>query len=303
MVNVRRSQDDSTSSDYTKILISFFLGGLVMYLYLGPCEITPSAPGTTSDVSAALAKAASSAISSTQSDPEGWHPINVFYGEESGIGADPEQEWFAQVHQDEILVDLIGRNGYFIDLAANDAVELSNTLALERKGWNGLCIEPNPIYWYGLSHRKCTVLGALVGGEKSKVTVKFRGVFGGIVGKLSKKLADRKKEPDAPDEERYTAPIRQVLSEFNVPHSIDYMSLDVEGAELLIMQAFPFEEYKIKVLTIERPSKPLRALLEEKGYIFLKDLAWWGETLWAHKSSGFTPEHAKIAKIKTEERG
>jgi hypothetical protein len=304
LAKARRSPDGSTSANNLKLLVAFLLGALIMYAYVGPCEIPPSVTGTTSDVSLALAKAASGgSSSSTKSEPEGWHAINVFYGEESGLGADPKTEWFAQVHQDEILVDLIGTNGYFIDLASNDAVELSNTLALERKGWNGLCIEPNPIYWYGLSHRKCTVVGALVGGEKSKVTVNFRGVFGGIVGKYSKKLADRKKEPDAPDEERYTAPIRQVLSEFNVPRSIDYMSLDVEGAELLIMQEFPFEEYEIKVLTIERPSKQLKALLEEKGYMFLKDLAWWGETLWAHKSSGFTPEHPKIAKIKTEERG
>ena len=39
------------------------------------------------------------------------------------------------------------RNGYFIDLAANDAVKLSNTRALERDyGWSRICIEPNPRY-------------------------------------------------------------------------------------------------------------------------------------------------------------
>jgi hypothetical protein len=63
---------------------------------------------------------------------------------------------------------------------------------------------------------------------------------------------------------------------------------------------FPFDKYTIKILTAERPNQQLRELLEEHGYIFLKDLAWWGETLWAHKSTGFTPNHPKIAKIKTE---
>jgi hypothetical protein len=80
--------------------------------------------------------------SSPQSD--GWHSINVYYGERSGLGAPEEQESFAQVHQDEIVLDLIGPNGYFIDLAANDAKDLTNTLALERHGWDGLCVEPNP---------------------------------------------------------------------------------------------------------------------------------------------------------------
>lgn len=233
---------------------------------------------------------------------EGWHPIHVFYGEESGLGAPADRPWFAQVHQDEVLMDLIGPNGYFIDLASNDAVEFSNTLALERHGWKGLCVEPNPRYWYGLSHRKCTVVGALVGASKEKVRVKFRGVFGGIVGKMDEKLANRKKEPDAELENRFTAPLGNVLEKFRVPHEIDYLSLDVEGAEYLIMKDFPFERYHIKIMTVERPSNELRRLLEEKGFVFLKDLAWWGETLWAHQSTGFTSDHPKVKAIKTEER-
>jgi hypothetical protein len=232
----------------------------------------------------------------------GWHPINVWYGEESGLGAPKDRDWFAQVHQDEVMMQLIGPDGYFIDLASNDAMDFSNTLALERHGWNGLCIEPNPVYWYGLSHRKCTVVGALVGATKEKVRVKFRGVYGGIVGNMDEKLANRKKEPDAELSTRFTAPLVHVFEKFHVPHQIDYLSLDVEGSEYLIMKDFPFDTYHIKIMTVERPSKELRMLLEDKGYHFLKDLAWWGETLWAHQSTGFTSEHPKVKAIKTEER-
>lgn len=122
------------------------------------------------------------------------------------------------------------------------------------------------------------------------------------MGKMDEKLANRKKEPNAELEDRYTAPLVQVLKQFNVPTEIDYLSLDVEGAEYLIMKDFPFESYHIKIMTVERPSKELRKLLEEKGFLFLKDLAWWGETLWAHKSTGLSVDHPKIQKIKTEER-
>eukprot|EP00934_Nitzschia_sp_Nitz4_P001913 Nitzschia sp. Nitz4//scaffold242_size29646//3828//4860//NITZ4_008046-RA/size29646-snap-gene-0.68-mRNA-1//-1//CDS//3329543800//1913//frame0 len=243
----------------------------------------------------------SSSSSSLDNNENGWHPIHIFYGDRSGLKA-PDQPWYAQVHQDEVLMDLIGPNGFFIDLAANDAVEFSNTLALERFGWKGLCIEPNPGYWYRLSHRECTVVGALIGTTREKVQVKFRGVFGGIVGKLDNKLADRKAEPEAPEEDRYTTPALEVFERFNVPKVIDYLSLDIEGAEYLVMKDFPFDQYQFKILTVERPPKPLRELLESKGYVFLKSLAWWGETLWAHESTGFTPEHPKIQKIKTEER-
>ena len=232
-------------------------------------------------------------------DYPGWHTVNVFYGKEIGLKEDLTQEFYSQVNQDKVLLDLIGDNGYFIDLAANDAKEFSNTLVLERHGWKGLCIEPNPNYWYGLSHRSCTVVGALVGATKEVVTVKFRGVYGGIVGTMDNQLANRKHEPNANEEERYTAPLVEVLTQFHVPTTIDYLSLDVEGAEYLIMKYFPFDQYQIKIMTVERPDEPLRQLLKENGFVFLKDLAWWGETLWAHTSTGFTPEHPKIVNIVT----
>lgn len=242
---------------------------------------------------------------SSTTQTKGWQPINVFYGEKEGLFNDAppayksSQESFAQVGQDSIILKLLGPNGYFVDLAANDALDFSNTLALERKGWTGLCIEPNPVYWYGLSHRKCTVVGAMVAGTKSeKVKVKFRGVYGGIVGKLDNKLADYKKEPDAPEVTRYTAPVHQVLEKFNVPKVIDYMSLDVEGSEYEIMKDFPFEKYTIRVLTVERPNKKLKALLTEKGYMYLADLSTWGEYLWCHKSTGFSTEDKIIKAIK-----
>lgn len=277
--------------DNKQLFIGMLLGAILMFWYLGPTTIID-------DVSSS----ATSALR-TSAEDTGWHAIHVYYGQRNSMpGLVADQKWFAQVHQDEIVLDLLGPGGYFLDLAANDAVEFSNTLALERHGWQGLCIEPNPTYWYGLSHRKCTVVGALVGSRQEQVQVKFRGVFGGIVGKLDDKLANRKREPQAKPESRYTAPLTELLQKFNVPSSIDYMSLDVEGAELMIMQVFPFEKYQIKVLSIERPSNDLRLLLEKHGYIFLKDLAWWGETLWAHSSTGFTPQHPKIVKIQTEER-
>ena len=53
-----------------------------------------------------------------------------------------------------------------MDLAANDAVKLSNTLTLEQMfGWKGLCIEPNPGYMKGYLHRKCQLVQAVVDGE------------------------------------------------------------------------------------------------------------------------------------------
>ena len=89
-----------------------------------------------------------------------------------------------------------------------------------------------------------------------------------------------------PDEYRTktTVPILEIFKRFGTPAEIDYLSLDVEGAEQLVMEGFPFDRYRFNVMTIERPSEGLRKLLVSVGYKQLKELKSWGETLWIHKA-------------------
>jgi hypothetical protein len=231
-------------------------------------------------------------------EENGWSLIHVYYGNSSHIADNsniPNDyfnsgiEWFSQVRQDEVVSLLLKRkrHGYFIDLAANDAVKISNTFALEKyHGWNGLCIEPNPMYWGGLSYRKCDVVAAVIGASNME-QVQFKypnraGPQGGIVGaQFDNKNPSKFNE----DHLRYTVTLLDIFERFGTPKVIDYLSLDVEGAEEFIMQSFPFSQYRFNVLTVERPSDALKSLLETNGYVFLKLLKQnSGETIWAHKS-------------------
>lgn len=80
----------------------------------------------------------------------------------------------------------------------------------------------------------------------------------------------------------YTVPLQEIFQRFHAPRVIDYLSLDVEGGEYFIMQAFPLREYTVRIMTIERPNDALKALLEEHGYKQILRLSRWGETLWIH---------------------
>lgn len=228
---------------------------------------------------------------------EGWNLVHVFFGNSSHIADNSaipvdyfhSVQWFAQVRQDEIVSALLRqkRNGYFIDLAANDAIKISNTYALETyHGWNGLCIEPNPQYWAGLSYRKCRVVAAVIGATNmEEVHFKYPNRFGPKGGIVGEKFDNKEASKFGEDRPRYTVRLRDVFQRFKTPKVIDYLSLDVEGSEEFIMQSFPFDEYRFSVLTVERPSETLNSLLEKNGYVFLKLLKRnSGETIWVHKS-------------------
>jgi hypothetical protein len=229
---------------------------------------------------------------------DGWSTIHVFTGnnashivEASSISSQyyEQTRWFSQVRQDEVVSRLLRykRGGYFIDLAANDAVRISNTYALERDyAWQGLCIEPNPVYWSGLAYRSCDVVAGVVG-ESRMEPVQFKfpnraGPQGGIVGA---RFDNKEASSYGEDQTRFTVRLDEILKRFGAPSIIDYLSLDIEGAEEYVMREFPFDRYTIHVLTVERPDEALSSLLVQNGYKVLKQLKKWGETVWIHESA------------------
>ena len=213
----------------------------------------------------------------------------------------PQQQSYSQAKQDMIILHLTDANDakqkeknhtthhadssrqkFFVDLASNDAVILSNTLLLERNNWRGLCIEPNPIYWYRLaSYRTCSIIGAMVGGERendgTEVDVKLsNGVLGGIVG-------EGMDNAGGGEEKRNIVSISTVFEKYHAPEIMDYLSLDVEGAESYVMKNFDWDRYKFKFLTVERPKDDLKHLFKENGYHQVRKITNWGETLWIHQ--------------------
>lgn len=278
------------------LCLSFLLGRTS--LSLTPVPLRELSLRRGGSITAAPASA-SATTKNHQDTDDGWHSIEVFYGNTSHLDAvrPPQyprgvahgqpralQDWYSQADQDQTVAKLFQykTDGYFVDLAANDARTISNTFALERRfQWKGLCVEPNPSYWYDLSYRDCQVVGAVVGKHRMEpVEFQFNlGAGGGIVG-------DQFDVQQAQAEEakpKFTVPLLEILERFNAPRVIDYLSLDVEGAEEYIMTIFPLEQYQIKVMTVERPKPGLVDFLQQNGFTKLKDLSAWGETLWIHQ--------------------
>ena len=99
------------------------------------------------------------------STEKGFHPVYVYsnakiaQGEipkRSSITRNPGGDYaYSQVNQDYIILSLMRANAakdptskshspFFLDLAANDALKLSNTLYLEQNGWDKYSIASTP---------------------------------------------------------------------------------------------------------------------------------------------------------------
>lgn len=216
----------------------------------------------------------------------------------------PKNAWNGQLRQDALIAYILGckRNGYFVDLAANHPVIFSNTYALEQFfNWTGICWEANPKYWYMLlAHRNCKVIGGAAAGRSGEeLSFAYAGLVGGLYStkryptdvnstSLARAFEDSKKwKVDVQMEEKAAVPTATLndVADLFLPYEIDYLSLDVEGAEWIVMEKFDFSRHKFSLMTIERPKKELVALLQNNGYIkHPSNIGSFGETLWLSKT-------------------
>lgn len=184
------------------------------------------------------------------------------------------------------------RGGYFIDLAANDWQKDSNTYALETfDDWNGLCVEPNEVYWSGLVKRKCTLVAAVVGGAANEI-VKFATTKGGLGGIVAANMDNALEVNNL--KEFYTTTIDSIFSTFDVPNAIDYLSLDIEGAESVVFPLLPFHTHAIHIMTIERPKEDVRAMLKAQKYVEVGIMGDYGDSMYLHSE---TPNFHDVLRV------
>ncbi|MFI8519934.1 FkbM family methyltransferase [Streptomyces sp. NPDC085481] len=193
----------------------------------------------------------------------------------------------SQYGQDLFVVRALNglRGGFFLDSGASDGVDASNTHLLETSyDWSGICVEPNPRFFTELvRNRRCHSVNCCLYDRAGEVDFVEAGTVGGILDEYHPVLLDCARRllgtvPDRPPPtvRRPARTIRSVLREFGAPSVLDYWSLDTEGSELALLRSFPFDEYDVRVLTVEHNWLPARSavrdFLEGQGYLWAGEL-------------------------------
>jgi FkbM family methyltransferase len=186
--------------------------------------------------------------------------------------------YLSQIGQDKWVHSVIGdkKDGYFIELGACDGIYFSNTYFFEKAlGWNGICIEPNDNYFTQLqTNRKCNLSNALISSEPNiEVEFSICDATSGIIDESIGPFTNKKNIVI-----KKTSTLADILSIYDAPNIIDYLSLDVEGHEYSILSTFPFDKYKFRCITVEHnaphvgPTQQLliRDILEKNGYKYVK---------------------------------
>lgn len=182
------------------------------------------------------------------------------------------------------------KNGFFVELGANDGLSQSNTLSFEKYlGYSGILIEP-----YFKNYEKCVKNRsqknhffncACVSFEypDSRMELLYANLMttplGGEVDISDREAHAHKGERYLEGENihKFTAnatTLSEILDLSRAPRIIELLSLDVEGGEIEVLKGINHQKYRFKVICVEtRDLDSLTVYLEGAGYNFRKKIS------------------------------
>ena len=182
-------------------------------------------------------------------------------------------------------------NGYFVELGANDGISQSNSYYFEKyREWNGILIEPIPHnYLMCLKNRSkktqvfCNACVSFDYKEKfveiiySNLMSTSLGLETDLSNAENHTLSGKQFLKDHEDNFKFGAVANQlnnILLKANAPKQIDFLSLDVEGAEIEVLKGINHNEYRFKFICIEsRNRQKITNYLSIKNYLFIEQLS------------------------------
>ncbi len=182
----------------------------------------------------------------------------------------------AQINQDvfALVMSEFKKDGYFVEFGATNGIHFSNSWLLENEfKWQGILAEPGRS-WQKLLHknRECKISNKCVWKESNEQLIFNEAVDGGFstIDSLSQSDDHYEVRMGGTKYEVETISLNDLLTSFNAPKVIDYLSIDTEGSEYDILSTFDFQKWYVSIITVEHNfterREKIKSLLEANGY-------------------------------------
>jgi len=169
------------------------------------------------------------------------------------------QATYAQHSEDLVMLEIFGEVNKFIDIGANDGYTCSNTFLFALRGAEGLLFEPTSSMFTRLSalygwERSMICINEGLSNVEDTVLIKSDGLLSYISSTQDeglKKLLSSYYKKDLVSEEILVKPLNFWLDCYPNFKQCDFVSLDVEGHELYVLQGIDFTLFQTNCFIIE----------------------------------------------------
>tara|TARA_Y100000310_G_scaffold265659_1_gene276831 strand:- start:1466 stop:2176 length:711 start_codon:yes stop_codon:yes gene_type:complete len=169
-----------------------------------------------------------------------------------------KEKFFSQFGQDKFLDEEVfkgKREGFFVEVGAHDGMYLSNTCFFEKsREWKGVCVEPSSAATDAVNKRETVLSSVCVGDEEySNEIVKFRQSSPMEISKTMFGEDEKYQHVEGKfyDKFKLCRTLDSILDEYApTTQPVDYLSIDTEGCEYMVVKDFPFDKWKISAVTV-----------------------------------------------------
>ncbi len=186
---------------------------------------------------------------------------------------------YAQNREDVLLARALpASTGFYIDVGAADPVELSVTKYFYELGWSGLNIEPQPMYMERLiaDRPRDQNLAIVLSDEPGTLVLHRAPTHPGWATVDADVAATMRKQGIAIIPVEVPARTLADLCREYAPATIDFLKIDVEGAEKKVLAGGDFQRWRPRIVLIEateqgssQPNHELwESLILEQDYLY-----------------------------------
>ncbi|MFA4826821.1 MAG: FkbM family methyltransferase [Candidatus Shapirobacteria bacterium] len=184
---------------------------------------------------------------------------------------------YAQNGEDIVLNRAFFQNssGFFIDIGAADPVINSVTHLFHQRGWKGINIEPNPVFFQKLNNVRKDDINLNIGiGQKPKTSIFYNCLTVKEWSTFSHQLYLKHKSHGVKFKNIKVKidTLENILDHLTLPKVIDFLKVDVEGLEEQVLKSNNWLKYRPKVIIIEtnHPQK-CHLLMSRNNYLKVLD--------------------------------
>jgi len=207
----------------------------------------------------------------------------------------------SQIGQDQILDSNIfkgKRDGVFVEVGALDGYGASNTYFFEKeRNWSGILIEPNPIEFNkmldidrplskkencAISNTEMDINFLSIGGPCNVLSGIMEFYNSQHVARINRELDMYKSYPEGHELhstreiiKMRAVKLQTIFDKYNVT-DVDLISIDVEGAEMNVLESIDFTKTNITCFLIENNY----GLAKETEYLLSKGYKLYGNIQW-----------------------
>jgi len=178
-----------------------------------------------------------------------------------------------RVNEEELVCSFFGdRVGFFLDVGANHPVDGSQSYALEKLGWSGICVEPQPKYVQLHERlRKSKIVSCACGSPSQAGQELILHTLDSNASLVPRRVLYTNSNQFEASYSVRVETIDKILDLNNV-EKLDFLSIDIEGFEIEAFSGFSLNRYRPTLILIEDHlyDHKVHRLLKKSGYKLIR---------------------------------